>query len=323
MKWDFPGHRAEAVLRRATAITQAIESRSGIGGSASSAAILALRAEPAAPSRSHQDIMADAHAATTAARQIPAHPLRVMDSRTAAIRQTYTDNVTATASLRRRQLRLRASQMRALRCLLAAEPQLAGYSAMVCYLARTPVVACSAPQLHLLHLHWIWQQSGMLWDCRLPCILSSHLPLQDSMVQQAVSLLNTALMHVELAERVLSGWEATEALPLIITRADDRAEAAAAVARDLLHSLHTGMPCKACRPSTHWQEALLHLLITLAALFCIAPCVCPRGPYKVSGAPGCVRRQTAGWQPQATPAVAAQGAWCNIFADRAAGVPHA
>lgn len=63
------------------------------------------------------------------------------------------------------------------------------------------------------------------------------------MVQQALSLLNTALMHVELAERVLNGWEATETLPLIIARADDRAEAAAAVARDLLHTLHTGVGC--------------------------------------------------------------------------------
>ena len=70
---------------------------------------------------------------------------------------------------------------------------------------------------------------------------SSPLALQDSMVQQAIGLLETALLHVELAERVLSGWEATETLPLIISRADERAEAAAAVARDLLHSLHIGV----------------------------------------------------------------------------------
>jgi hypothetical protein len=75
---------------------------------------------------------------------------------------------------------------------------------------------------------------------------SSRVALQDSMVQQALSLLNTALMHVELAERVLNGWEATETLPLIIARADDRAEAAAAVARDLLHTLHTGVVSDAC-----------------------------------------------------------------------------
>lgn len=53
-------------------------------------------------------------------------------------------------------------------------------------------------------------------------------------------MLSTALTHVELAERVLDGWTATEALPAIVGRADDRAEAAAAVARELLHTLHRG-----------------------------------------------------------------------------------
>lgn len=59
-------------------------------------------------------------------------------------------------------------------------------------------------------------------------------------MRQAGALLSTALVHVELAERVLEGWTATEALPAIVMRADDRAEAAAAMARDLLHNLHTG-----------------------------------------------------------------------------------
>jgi hypothetical protein len=55
------------------------------------------------------------------------HPTDVLQSDWAAVRQQHTDDVVATAWLRRRHLQLRASQMRALRCLLTAEPHLAGH----------------------------------------------------------------------------------------------------------------------------------------------------------------------------------------------------
>ena len=125
-----PADRAEAILRRAAATTQAAV-RPADAGSVSNP-VRVLDAERPASGNSQQDVLADMHAATAAANGGRDRPVHVLEGGWAAIRQRYTDNLTATASLRRRQLRLRASQMRALRCLLTAEPQLAGYSATVC-----------------------------------------------------------------------------------------------------------------------------------------------------------------------------------------------
>lgn len=59
-------------------------------------------------------------------------------------------------------------------------------------------------------------------------------------MRQAGAMLSSALTHVNLAQRVLEGWVATKRLPPVIADADDRAEAAAQLARDLLLRLQSG-----------------------------------------------------------------------------------
>jgi hypothetical protein len=137
---QVPADRAEAILRRAAATAQGQPWPVSVG-SISNAAAPAPDAEQPASGRSQQDVLADAHAAIAAASSGHVRPVHADGAGWAAIRQQYTDNVTATASLRRRQLRLRASQLRALRCLLTAEPQLAGYAAVVRHVHQ----GCSVP----------------------------------------------------------------------------------------------------------------------------------------------------------------------------------
>ena len=145
-----PADRAEAILRRAAATAQG-QPWTASSGSISNAAAPAPNAEQPASGRSQQDVLADARAAIAAASSGHVRPVHPEGAGWAAIRQQYTDNVTATASLRRRQLRLRASQLHALRCLLTAESQLAGYATVVRHVHER----CSVPDEHpeLVHLN--------------------------------------------------------------------------------------------------------------------------------------------------------------------------
>ena len=155
---QVPADRAEAILRRAAATTQA-QAWPADAGSIRNAARPGADAEQPASGRSQQDVLADAHAAIAAASSGHVRPVHAEGAGWAAIRQQYTDNVTATASLRRRQLRLRASQLRALRCLLTAEPQLAGYAAVVRHVHE----GCSVRDEHLelVPLNRVWETHGM------------------------------------------------------------------------------------------------------------------------------------------------------------------
>jgi hypothetical protein len=147
---QVPADRAEAILRRAAATAQG-QPWPASAVSIGNAPAPGPDAERFASGRSQQDVLADAHAAIAAASSGHGRAVHATGAGWAAVRQQYTDNVTATASLRRRQLRLRASQLRALRCLLTAEPQLAGYSAVVRHVHQGWMNPDGHPEL--VHLH--------------------------------------------------------------------------------------------------------------------------------------------------------------------------
>lgn len=125
---------AEAILRRSAAMNAA-PAQSTEPQPAHQALSDGLHPErpPSATSQRSNDghVLAEAHAAIEAARASPASPRHAEHSGVAVITQQRAGSVAALAALRRRQLRLRACQMRALRCLLAAELQLAGFSVLV------------------------------------------------------------------------------------------------------------------------------------------------------------------------------------------------